>query len=1120
MSDATLTLRLNTGPAHEALGRFKADLNAASKPLAQGLDGGALAKTVQEIAKANPTLRQLRDAMRDLDKAMEDAADDKTRQSFAAMRGELERVERQIEKTARAMPSQGLLGRIKSEASGRFGAMREAGGGSLAMGAAMGVASAGATAAIGAATAAVAALGAAIHDTVQTGMAFDAMMSQVQAKSGASAEEIEQLREQAITLGASSVYSASEVAAAMKELGAAGMSTEQIMAAVPGVLSAAASEGMDLAEAASTMSDTLTQFGLGADQSSRVADVLAQAANASSAGISDLGHALRYAAPMAAAMGLTVEDTTAAVMALAQAGIRGEQAGTTLRGGFTALVNPGKQAADAMDRIGLKVADATGKMKPLPVLIGELESRTSKMTQTQRAATVAQIVGTEASSGFLALMRQGQPALEGYRTSLESAAGAAEKMAAVQMDNLKGDLQELSGAWETLQIRLFDTADSPMRGVVEALSEVVKDMTTWVEENADTLRRWGAEAGRMLEDLIALGGAIGQMVSFVADLGSGFGLLGSTMDRIHIALTIVDLAARGLVIAFRQLQAGYYELLMALAEPFNDKLADDFRDKAAAAREASVGIAQASIALRGWRDELERARQERADFATRKGPTAPSARRTLDDIALDGGGTSAIGPTGTSLLISSYAAGRSLSAGTPPATTPAGVDLGGGGGGGGGGRSGARGKTPEQLREERARARQEADRAAEKNAQRDDERLKMDGAKEDAIYARRLERLRAYLAAERAQKEASAAYIADLEDRIADEELARDRSAHEAALGREQARTRQTTQIREQLGTETMAGDRAVLEAMRAAWQAQLSTVGAAMEKEADQLVATTTAASDQVQARADADAERAELRRERNLDRIDYAAQAADMIGTWLFDRESARLDERERREQAMFEARMERIDAEEQVAYDRLDAETGRKRVLTNEEQAYEDRKAQIAADAEAKRQQLQKEQDNAERRRQRDRAEFEKKQALWRLVLATAQGVALLIAEGKYVQAAVAGGFGAAQVGLLAAQRIPQFATGVTGFGGGMAIVGERGPELVTLGRGTNVVTNENTRRIVERAAATMDDRRIVSAIDRLGDRLGAVELTLQGETVRGLLARDAARRGQTGALEPID
>ena len=365
MSDATLTLRINTGPAHEALGRLQTDLSKLAGPLAKGVDGGAIARSVAEIGKASPTLRQVRDAMQALDRAMEDAADDKTRRSFAAMRQELERVERQIVKTTRAVPSQGMLGQIKSEVTGRLGlgGLAERGGGSLAMGAAMGIASAGTTAAIGAASAAVSALGAALADAVQTGMEFDAAMSVVQAKSRATGAEFNALREQALALGASTSFSHIEVAQAQAELAATGMDAQQVMAAIPGVLAAAASEGMGLADAATAISDTLTQFGLPASEAVHVADVLAKGAAESSASINELSHSLRYAAPIAAAMGLTVEDTTAALMALAQAGIRGEQAGTTLRGGLTALVNPGKQAADAMAEIGLKVADSAGKMK-------------------------------------------------------------------------------------------------------------------------------------------------------------------------------------------------------------------------------------------------------------------------------------------------------------------------------------------------------------------------------------------------------------------------------------------------------------------------------------------------------------------------------------------------------------------------------------------------------------------------------------------------------------------------------------------------------------------------------------------------------------------------------------
>lgn len=304
--------------------------------------------------------------------------------------------------------------------------------------------------------AATLAIGAGLGFAVKKAADFDTEIRKAGAIAGASAKELDALREAALSLGATTSESAGSVAQAMTDMAAKGFTASEVIAAMPGIISAAAASGEDLALAANTVASALNIFGLEASESSRIADILAQSANTSAAGIDDLAYVLQYAGAPAAALGISLEEVAAAAGLMADAGIDGSSAGTSLRQSLLALNNPAKAQAKMMDELGFSMTDSEGKTKSLAQLVGDLTSSMEGMTEAEKVATLAKLVGTEAVSGFLALMNAGPETINKNTKALENSAGASEKAAEKMKAGIGGALENLSGAFETLTITIGD----------------------------------------------------------------------------------------------------------------------------------------------------------------------------------------------------------------------------------------------------------------------------------------------------------------------------------------------------------------------------------------------------------------------------------------------------------------------------------------------------------------------------------------------------------------------------------------------------------------------------------------------------------------------------------------
>lgn len=281
---------------------------------------------------------------------------------------------------------------------------------------------------------------------------FDAQMSAVQAATNETGENMGRLREAAIEAGADTAYSATEAAAAIEELGKAGLTTEQILSGgLTGALSLAAAGGIEVADAAQQMAIALKQFGLGGDDATHVADLLAAGAGKAVGDVGDLSAALGQAGLVANQTGLSIEETTGVLAAFADQGLLGSDAGTSLKTMLQALVPSSVQAREEMARLGISAYDARGNFVGIAEFAGIYQNALKDLSPEQQAATAKIIFGSDAVRAANVLYGAGAEGIQKYIDQTNDA-GYANEQARQKTDNLIGDLERLGGAFDTALI--------------------------------------------------------------------------------------------------------------------------------------------------------------------------------------------------------------------------------------------------------------------------------------------------------------------------------------------------------------------------------------------------------------------------------------------------------------------------------------------------------------------------------------------------------------------------------------------------------------------------------------------------------------------------------------------
>ncbi|EAC8477293.1 phage tail tape measure protein [Listeria monocytogenes] len=374
---------------------------------------------------------------------------------------------------------------------------------------------------------------------VKTTVDFDSAMRKAGAIAGATPAEFEKMSAAAMEMGATTSLSASEVANAMTEMAAKGFDANQSIAAMPGVIAAAEASGEDLATTADVVTSALNGFQLSADESGRVADVLAMSANKSAAGVADLGYSFKYAAPIAHSLGISMEELAASTGIMVDAGLDGSQAGTTLRMALTRLVKPTKNAQEAMDGIGFSAIDAQGNFKSIETIVTDLTKATAGMTDAEKQATLAMIFGTEAASGMGILMSAGADEVGNMTTALENSEGASAEAAAQMKAGIGGALENLSGAIESAVIGIMSQLTPAIQQAAEVITELVNKFNG-MSESQKTIVAFAAAAVAALGPILLIAGGL---LLGVSALASAFAFLASP---IGIAIAAVG----GLVAAF------------------------------------------------------------------------------------------------------------------------------------------------------------------------------------------------------------------------------------------------------------------------------------------------------------------------------------------------------------------------------------------------------------------------------------------------------------------------------------------------------------------------------------------------------------------------------------------
>lgn len=318
---------------------------------------------------------------------------------------------------------------------------------------------------------------------LQVGMSFEQGMSKVSAISGATGKDLDMLTDKAKEMGAKTKFSATEATEAFQYMAMAGWKTGEMLDGIEGIMNLAAASGEDLATTSDIVTDALTAFGLSAKDSSHFADVLAAASSNANTNVSMLGESFKYVAPVAGALGYSVEDISVALSLMANSGIKASQGGTALRRLLTNLTKPSKAAASAMKELGINIKNADGTVKPFNELMSQLRTSFSKLTDAEKAEYAASLAGQTGMSGLLAIVNSSDKDFEKLTKAINNADGASEKMAETMQNNLQGQITILKSSVEGLGIALYDTISKDSTSMVKVGQEYVNQMKKGLEQD-------------------------------------------------------------------------------------------------------------------------------------------------------------------------------------------------------------------------------------------------------------------------------------------------------------------------------------------------------------------------------------------------------------------------------------------------------------------------------------------------------------------------------------------------------------------------------------------------------------------------------------------------------------
>ncbi len=384
---------------------------------------------------------------------------------------------------------------------------------------------------------------------VKTAADFDSAMSKVAAVSGATGSDLEALRDKAREMGEKTKFSASEAAEAMNYMAMAGWKTEDMLSGIEGVMNLAAASGEDLATTSDIVTDALTAFGLTAKDSGHFADILAAASSNANTNVSMMGETFKYCAPIAGALGFSAEDTAEAIGLMANAGIKGSQAGTALRTIMNNLSGDVKICGSSIGEVTVATTNADGSMRDLSDILADCRTAFSGLSESEKAAAAESLVGKNAMSGFLALMNAGEADINKLSSAIDNCDGCAAGMAETMNDNLAGQLTILKSQLQELAISFG-----------ELLMPAIRTIVGWIQKFVDWLNSMDEGTRKVIVTIALVAAAIGPVLIIVGKVISAIGTIMTIIPKLAGVIN----AAKGVIAAFNAVcAANPYVLIIA-----------------------------------------------------------------------------------------------------------------------------------------------------------------------------------------------------------------------------------------------------------------------------------------------------------------------------------------------------------------------------------------------------------------------------------------------------------------------------------------------------------------------------------------------------------------------------
>nr|DAX38805.1 MAG TPA: minor tail protein [Caudoviricetes sp.] len=465
---------------------------------------------------------------------------------------------------------------------------------------------------------------------VKTAAQFDSNMSEVKAISGATGEQFTQLRNKAIEMGAKTKYSASESAQAFKYMAMAGWDTKDMLNGISGVMNLAAASGEDLASVSDIVTDAMTAFGLSADGTTKVikngltvevsnathfADVLSQASNKSNTNVAMMGETFKYVAPVAGALGYSVEDTAVAIGLMANSGIKASQAGTTLRTLLTNMAKPTDTMQSAMDYLGISLETTDGKMKSFSEVMQDLrksfgqckmpmdtfkkklaeiekQHESGEITEKKYNAAVedltkkaygaegalkanlaASLAGAQGMSGLLAIVNSTDEDFQNLTDSINNCDGVSQDMADTMNDNLNGAVTLLKSAIESALISIGDRFTPVIRKLTENITGLIEKFNGLSDEQKDQIVKWGLIVAAISPSLIVFS----SVTKLLANVGQAFSFLISKINPVAVVITLLVASFATLWKTnekFRNKVIGIWEQVKGKFQEFSDAITE------------------------------------------------------------------------------------------------------------------------------------------------------------------------------------------------------------------------------------------------------------------------------------------------------------------------------------------------------------------------------------------------------------------------------------------------------------------------------------------------------------------------------------------------------------------